>query len=155
MTVHARRIASIPRRTATETWHSICQLVTEPGTEARQELDAITGIASALITEEYTRGAPIIVSGGGPQVRVYTLHGDDAIDADPLDETSLAQYPAQGDWRISLPCGQDDLDEAAQATAQSAHVEVRSLEESATASARDAIDAQLRPVIDLAALERS
>lgn len=155
MTVNARRIASIPRRTATETWRSICDLITESGSEARQELDAITGIASALITEEYTRDAPIIVSGNGPQVRVYTLHGDDAIGADPLDETSLSQTPTKETWRLSLPCGEDDLDEATQATSRSPHVEVRSLAEDAAASARVAADAKLRPVIDLAALERS
>lgn len=154
MTVHARRIASIPSRTATETWHTICDLVSEPGTKARHELDAIKGIASALITEEYTRVAPVIVSGTGVQVRIYTLHGDDAIDADPFDETPLTQYPTQGGWRLSLPCGAYDLDEAIQATTQSTHVEVRSLEEATAASTGDAIQAPLRPAVDLSALER-
>lgn len=155
MTVQARRIASIPRRTASETWRLICELLTEPGADARRELDAITGIASALITEECTRGAPIIVSGNGPQVRVYTLHGDDAIDADSLDETPLSQIPTKVDWRLSLPCGPDDLDEATEATSGSAHVEIRSLVETKTASAQAPTEAELRPVIDLAALERS
>lgn len=155
MTVQARRIASIPRRTATETWRSICELVTESGSEARQELNAITGIASALITEGYTGCTPIIVSGNGPQVRVYTLHGEDAIDSDPLDETPLSQIPCQGDWRLSLPCGEDDLDEAAQATSRSAHIEIRSLVETTVASAQGSTNAGLRPVINLTALERT
>jgi len=155
MTVHARRIASIPRRTATETWRSICELVTDYGTEARQELEAITGIVSALITEEYTRGTPITVSGNGPQVRVYTLHGDDAIDADPLDEAPLSQNPTERDWRLSIPCGEDDLEEATQATSRSAHVEIRPLVESTAASTQAAAEPRFRPVIDLTALEQS
>lgn len=155
MTVHARRVASIPRRTATETWRAIYELVTEADSAARQELAAITGIASALITDEYTRAAPVIVSGNGPQVRVYTLHGDAAIDADQSMETPLSHTPTSGDWSLSLPCGEDDLAEATDAVAHAAHVQIRSIIDDPAPAARSAAQSNLRPTIDLAALEQS
>jgi hypothetical protein len=156
MTVHARRIASIPRRTATETWQAICEMLTTPGSPARQELQGIVGIASALITEEYLRDAAVIVSGAGPQVRIYTLHGEAAIEADPLDETPLSHDPTGGDWKVSLPCGESDLDEARDAVNAFPHVEVRSLVDDAPApSSRGAETSNRRPIINLAALEQS
>jgi hypothetical protein len=156
VTVHARRIASIPRRTATETWLAISEMVTAADSPARQELQDIVGIASALITEEYLRDAPVIVSGAGPQVRVYTLHGEAAIEADPFDETPLSSDPTSSEWTLSLPCGEDDLGEARQAVSESAHVEVRSLiDDAATASGRAVTPSGRHPVINLAALEQS
>jgi len=156
MTIHARRIASIPCRTATETWRTICELITPQDGAARRELQAIVGVASALITEEYTQGAPIVLAGTGPQVRIYTLHGDAAIEADSLDEAPLNHDPTDGDWTLSLPCGDDDLDETLRAVSESPHIEVRSLADQACSSSTSA--KQLitpRPVIDLAALEQS
>lgn len=156
MTVHARRIASIPRRTATGTWRAICELLSAPDSAPRHELQQVVGIAAALITEEYARDAAIVVSGTGPQVRIYTLHGEAAIEADPLDENPLNHDPTSGDWTMSLPCGEDDLEEARQAVACFPHVTVRSLvDESPATSGRLAESSVRRPIINLAALEQS
>lgn len=157
MTVHARRIASVPRRSAGDTWRALCELISAPGTPARAELESVLGIAAALITEEYTRECPITISGSGPQVRIYTLHGEQAIEAQPSDELPLNHDPTAGEWTLSLPCGPNYLEEAEEAIGSAPHVEVRSTSSDDTAPAATAADRQLRrrPVIDLAALERS
>lgn len=156
MTVHARRIASIPRRGPIETWHAICDLLRAEG-DARAELDGIAGCAAALIAEEYTLDSPIVVSGTGPQVRIYTLHGDQAIEADISEETALSHRPTTGSWSLSLPCGEDDLSEFEAAARSAAHVEVRPTDQATEASSASATttSAARRPVIDLAALEQS
>lgn len=112
MTVVARRVPSIPTRTAGETWAAICDLLAEPGSKARTELKAVASLAAELIAEEFTAAAPIVVTGtGGPRVRVYTVHGDQAMELDD-DGTSLAFWPCDGQgWAISFPCGPDDIDE--------------------------------------------
>ncbi len=157
MTVHARRIASVPRRGPIDTWRAICDLLCEDDDDARAELDGIAGIASALIAEEYTRDAPIIVSGVGPQVRIYTLHGDHAIEADLSEELALSHAPTAGSWILSLPCADDDLDESQEAVRRAPHVEVRLLDQPTAQAAMAAAVASSagRPVIDLTALEQS
>lgn len=158
MTVHARRLASVPRRGPIDTWRAICDLVCTGG-DARAELDAIAGVAAALMAEEYTRDEPIVVTGTGPQVRIYTLHGDQAIEADTSEELPLSHDPTAGSWVLSLPCGADDLADARAAVAGAAHVEVRALGQDvgeATASTVTTTSTSTRrPVIDLAALEQS
>lgn len=155
MTVHARRIASVPRRGPIDTWRAICDLIGAEG-DARAELDGIAGIAAALIAEEYTRDDPITVSGTGPQVRIYTLHGDQAIEAETAEELPLSHAPTTGSWALSLPCADDDLVEAEAAVAAAPHVEVRTLGQTAgVAKSAASASPAARPIIDLAALERS
>jgi len=96
------------------------------------------------------------VSGSGPQVRIYTLHGDQAIEAETSEELPLSHVPTTGSWALSLPCADDDLDEAEAAVAAAPHVEVRPLGQTASAAKSTAsASPAARPVIDLAALERS
>lgn len=112
MTVAARRVAAIPVRTSTQTWHAVVELLARVNSPAASELLAITNVAAILISEEYTAQAPIVVSGGdGPRVRIYTVHGTDAIHALD-DELPLASFPTDGtSWSVSLPCGVDDFDD--------------------------------------------
>ncbi len=51
-----------------------------------------------------------VVYGSGPQVRVYCIFGDDAITGDGVNEDPLRDAPAEGDWRMSVPCLPEDLD---------------------------------------------
>jgi hypothetical protein len=153
VTVQARRIAAIPRRSSVDTWRAISDLLARPATPARGELEAATGVAAMLIAEEYTRDAPVIMSGTGPQLRLYTLHGDEAIDADLDAETPFAFDPTDGDWSLSLPCGVDDLEEATQALSATAHITVREMT-SETPVAAAALRASGKPVINLSELER-
>lgn len=154
MTVHARRIASVPRRTSVETWNTIVDLVTGAGSSARTQLLSVSGVGAAAIADEYTRDSPIIISGSGPQVRIYTLHGSDAVEADLSDERPLTQDPTAAEWTMSIPCADVDLDDFTELLSGAANVEIRSAagdDETVPAEPK----AAARPVIDLAALDQS
>ncbi|WNV74351.1 hypothetical protein [Geodermatophilus sp. DSM 44513] len=129
MTVLARRVASIPARTAGDTWRLIVDLLAPSGTTAHTTLAAAANVASLLIAEEYTATGPIVVvPATGPRVRIYTVHGESAVD-DDLNETALPVHPTHAPgWTLSLPCGPDDLAAAQQALAGAPGVTVRALD---------------------------
>lgn len=111
MTVVARRIIATPARPASEAWTVMVNLLApDRNSEARKELESLSGIASNLIADEAFDGAPGVVYGSGPRVRIYCLYGDKAISGEGASESSLAFVPTEGDWRMSLPCPQDDLE---------------------------------------------
>jgi hypothetical protein len=128
MSVIARRIASVPQRTSSATWQAITDLLAPAPGPARSILDAIAGPGAIVIAEEYTSGAPlVIVPASGSRIRIYTVHGPDALDA-LHDETGLMAYPLDAPgWSISLPCSADDLDELRQAVQAYPQVTVRDL----------------------------
>lgn len=157
MTVVARRIASVPVRTAVDTWERIVELVTAPESDARAELTEITSIAAMLVADEQTKGNAITIEGGGPLVRLYTVHGDDAIEHDDADEADLAFDPTSGDtWTLTLPAAGADVAIVEAAVADAPHVEVRDVDtlvpanKQAAATARTATGLEL----DLTELER-
>ena len=130
MTVVARRIASVPRRTSVETWQRVMDLVSKEDSEARAELSSIASVASMLIAEEHTKDAPLTISGTGPPVRIYTLHGEEAIEHDLEDESEFAFDPTADDsWLLSLPAADEDVGIAQTALVDAPHVEVRDLSE--------------------------
>src|SRR5262249_20744703 len=151
MSVVARRIASVPRRTSVETWRRVVELVSATDSDARAELEGVTSVAAMLIADEQTKTAPITVSGGGPLVRGYTPHGDDA------SEDELACDPTAGDsWVLSLPATRPDVAAAETHLVNAPHVAVRDVdaddgERSSEASAK-ALVGDL--VLDLEQLER-
>src|SRR5262249_55254758 len=98
MTVVSRRIVSTPARSASASWDVIVQLVTAPGSTARQELQGIEGIASCIIAEESLKTDPCVVFGSGPRVRIYCLYNEDAIAGEDANETVLTFMPTEGDW---------------------------------------------------------
>ncbi|TMQ90356.1 hypothetical protein ETD83_35800 [Actinomadura soli] len=160
-TTIARQIAAVPARTSSETWGAIVDLVTEPGSTAHQDLTAITSIAAIVISEEYTREAPIIIMpASGPRIRVRTVHGTDAIEA-INEETPLYSGRLTGPgWTVSLPCGPDDLDDLATALAGTPAVVVRDTGEGLNADAPAAAHStaggsSATPIIDLSELRRS
>jgi hypothetical protein len=110
MTIIARRFASTPVRTGTETWERIVDLISKSGSASRAELQGVTGVAASLIADETPKEAPIVVAGNGPRLRVYCIYGEDAIVGDDCDESSLTWNPIDGDWRLFLPCPEEDLD---------------------------------------------
>ncbi|MCY4087901.1 MAG: hypothetical protein OXG37_13730 [Actinomycetia bacterium] len=126
MSVVARRIASVPRRTSVETWRRIVELVTTDSSDARTELDSVASVASSLIADEHAKSWPITLSGSGPFVRIYTLHGDDAVEADLSDEAELSFDLTLGEsWLLSLLAGGADFAVATKLVAGAPHVEVR------------------------------
>jgi hypothetical protein len=108
MTTIRREVISVPRRTPAETWDRMCELVSKDGSEARAELRAAANVATTLIALEATKDDAVIFSGKGPQVRIYTLHDDDSIEADMDDEQPVITYVADGDWSASLPADPSD-----------------------------------------------
>jgi len=155
VTVVARRLASIPRRTSVETWQRLVELISAEGSPARAELSTITSVASMLIAEEYARTTPLTISGGGPLVRVYTLHGEEAIEHDLDDEAELAFDPTAGDsWLLSLPAAGADVEIARAAIAAAAHVEVRDVADAERVTAARTTSPTHELVLDLQELER-
>ncbi len=130
MSVIARRVASVPHRTSSQTWQAIVDLLA-PGTgAARAALLSVTGPAALIIAEEYTSNAPIVVlPAAGPRIRIRTVHGRDVVDASE-DEAPLMSRPLdQPGWHLSLPCAEDDLDELRTALAGHAQISVRALDD--------------------------
>jgi len=155
MTVVARRLASVPCRTSVDTWRRVVDLVSADASPSRTELLSITSVASMLIAEEYTKTAPVTISGGGPLVRIYTLHGEDAIEHDLDDEADLAFAPTASDsWLLSLPAAGADVAIARAAVATAAHVVVRDLAEPEVSATARAISPMPNLVLDLQELER-
>lgn len=124
MTVVARRFASVPARSAVDTWQAIVALIApDAASPARDELAAVGGVVCSLIASEM-KGA-IVVHGSGPRLRIYCLFGDDAIEGDEVSEGGLTFVPTSGDWRVSLPCPADELEWVRNRLRGSAHVSAR------------------------------
>ena len=104
-----RTIASVPARSAKETWRAIVDLVTGDGTVDRQQLDAASSIMESVIADEVPAAVPIVFKGAGPRVLIYCLYNENAMEAG-LDIDSLAANPTSGDWRATAPCEDGDLD---------------------------------------------
>ena len=62
-----------------------------------------------LIAEETTRTRPLVVSGSGPMVRIYTLHGEDPL-GDDANEVTLSQVPTTGNWKLGLSVPEEDAE---------------------------------------------
>ena len=109
MTVVARTFASIPARSAVDTWSQIVALLApDAASNARRELDSIGGVAASLIASEAMTSA-ILVTGSGPRVRVYCCYGDEAVEGDVVSESPLAFCATEGDWHLSLPAPKEDV----------------------------------------------
>lgn len=129
MTMLRRDIVSVPRRTPSETWQTILELVSKAGSGARRELEAAGNVATTLIAQESTKSDPAIFTGAGPQVRVYTLHDDESLEADMDDEQPLVSQLGDDEWSASLPADESDVDWATAALNKvSARVTVREIE---------------------------
>ena len=155
MTTLARRIASVPVRTSTETWEAVCDLLSPSGTPINEKLRAVTSVAGMLIAEEYSATDAIVATGSGPRVKVYTVHGDDAIDA-LAEETPLSASPcAEAGWEVSFPCSSVDLDEIKLALKALPNFTVHLSDSDTMAEPIDRRSDGAKPIIDLSQLESS
>lgn len=108
--VVARRVASTPSRTASETWSRIVGLLApDAKSSARAELEKVAGVACSSISSEAPKSDAFVVLGSGPRVRVYCVFGDDAITGDGVNEDPLQVSPTAADWAMSIPCPPEDL----------------------------------------------
>jgi hypothetical protein len=109
-TVASRTFRSTPHRDAAQTWSEIVGLLTQGRTgEARNELVAVSGIASSVIADQAPKAAAIVVTCDGPRTRIYCIYDDHALDDSEGNENPLGFDPLKGDWHISLPCQAEDL----------------------------------------------
>lgn len=104
-----RDIASVPVRSAKETWRAIIDLVTGEGSVDRQQLDAASSILECIIADEIPAKVPIVFKGAGPRGLIYCLYNEDAMEAG-RDIDALASNPTAGDWRATAPCEAEDVD---------------------------------------------
>jgi hypothetical protein len=156
MTVVSRRIVSTPARSASASWDVIVKLVTAPGSQAREELQRIEGVASCIIAEESLKSDPCVVFGSGPRVRVYCLYNEDAIAGEDANEAALMFAPTEGDWRMSLPCAADDLEWVKKALSErSTHVTAREAGTAVDQEPPNASTSSAAAVIDREAFLRS
>jgi hypothetical protein len=153
VTTVARRFASTPLRTATETWSAIVDVLCPEGGAARDELEGAAGVIAMLIADEATRSQPIVVSGTGPQVRIYTVHGPDAVDGTNVGEGGLAQNPTTGTWTLALPVPDEDLEWVAPKLADWPHIVVAGPAEESNAAS--GVPTANTPEIDLTELRRA
>jgi hypothetical protein len=110
MTTYSRTFRSSPHRDAIETWGAIVDLLTQGKEgEARQELQAVAGVAASLIADRAPEEAPIVAVCKGPRTRVYCLYDEDAVGDTDANEDPLGYDALVGDWAVSLPCPASDL----------------------------------------------
>ena len=88
----------------------IVGLISAPGSAARTELNAASGIAACLIADETPKESPIVVAGVGPRLRIYCLYGEDAVTGEDADESPLSWDPTDGHWKMWLPAASEDLE---------------------------------------------
>jgi len=104
-----RDVASIPARSAKETWCAIVDLVTADGSIDQEQLAAAASVMESVIADEQPAEVPIVFKGSGPRMLVYCLYEEDAMEAG-LAIDSLNFNPTAGDWRVTAPCEADDVE---------------------------------------------
>ena len=106
MTTHVRRFASIPARTSTQTWRAVLDVI-DPPPETRKRLEAATNAAAISIAEEVTTTDPIVLIGCGPQLRIYTVHGEDSLNGTHVNERPVPGLAFNIGWKLYIPPGDD------------------------------------------------
>lgn len=153
MTTTARRVRATPVRTPTDAWAVIVDLLAAADDGMRRHLMQAGNPAAMVISEEHTKAHAMIVSGCGPQVRIYTLHGAHAIEGTGANEQRLAISPSDG-WQLALPAPGTDFDLVASAVEGIAHVTVYDPAKSEPTSASESAVEAVGPIgIDLSVLE--
>lgn len=104
-----RNVSSIPLRTAAATWQRIVDLITGPGSEDTEQLDAATSVVTSIIADEHLAKCPLILSGCGPRLVMYCLYGAYALEVGE-EVDALTWNPTEGDWWMLVPCDEENID---------------------------------------------
>lgn len=112
MSTVRRDFRSVPHRDASATWTAIVALITASASsdDAGKELMSVSGIAASVIADQAAKGSPIVVTCEGPRTRIYCIYDDDSLDESGCNESKLGFDATKGDWQVSLPVHEDDLD---------------------------------------------
>lgn len=104
-----RDVSSIPLRSATETWQEIIDLITGAGSKDVQQLKSANGVMGSIITDEHPANRAIMLEGVGAQLRIYCRYGLKAVEeGEKID--SLTWNPTAGDWKMHVPCDEENLE---------------------------------------------
>lgn len=104
-----RDIASIPLRSAAETWAEYKALITGSGSQDIEQLDAAASVMTSLITDEAFCLSPLTLTGVGSRLVAYLSYGQYALEAgESVDR--LNWNPTAGDWRLYVPCPEEQFD---------------------------------------------
>lgn len=155
-TVVTRTLASTPKHLATATWETIVDLIApNSSSPARAELSAVAGIACSCIADEALADDALVVFGVGPRLRIRCLYGDDAVEGDGVNDSALSFVATDGDWHMSIPCHDEDLEWTQRALAKkSQRVTARAVGTDVEAD-RSSTKAALSMVVNLEAFRRS
>ena len=104
MTTHVRRFAAIPARTSTQTWRAVLDTI-DPPPETRKRLEVASNAAAISIAEKVTATDPIVLVGCGPQLRIYTVHGEDSLNRTHVNERPVPGLAFNAGWRLHIPPG--------------------------------------------------
>ncbi len=104
-----REIASIPVRTAGETWQAIIDLISRDGSVDACTLKAAASVMESLIADEHPATAPIVVKGEGPRLVIYCLYNEAAMEADKSVDPLNWNPTGGADWRMSAPAEAGDV----------------------------------------------
>lgn len=128
-------------------------MLSQSGGPVNAKLRAVTSVAGMLIAEEYTATAAILITSSGPRVRIYTVHGEDAIDA-LAEEVPLSASPCADDgWQVSFPCSRADLDQVKSALMAVPNFTVRLSDSEKMMDVTDRGPDGRKPIIDLSKLK--
>ena len=104
-----RDIASIPVRSAGETWQAILDVITGAGSVDVETLKAASSVMESLIADERPATVPIVVKGQGPRLVIYCLYNEAAMEAG-TDIDAITWNPTGGaEWKMTAPAEADDV----------------------------------------------
>lgn len=103
-----REIASIPKRSAKETWQAIVDLITGPDSIDAPTLVNAASVMEAVIADEHPGKTPIVVKGVGNRLVIYLAYGENAMEADESVD-KLTWTPTAGNWSMTAPTEAGDV----------------------------------------------
>jgi len=103
-----RDIASVPVRSASDTWKAIVGLITAGDSVDAAQLTAAASILETLIAEEQPARSPLVVSGCGARLVIYCVFGEEALDLGTTID-ALNWNPTGDGWRLAAPAATRDL----------------------------------------------
>lgn len=59
--------------------------------------------AAVLIVDDVPATRPIVLTGAGPRIHTYTIHGDDATSRHNVNEAAIPSLSFSDDWMLFLP----------------------------------------------------
>ena len=104
-----RDIASVPVRTAGQTWQAIIDLITGPDSVDAATLSAAASVMESIIADEFPATVPIVVKGNGPRLVIYLSFNEAAMEAGKAIDKMNWNLTAGDKWGITAPAEKPDV----------------------------------------------